>query len=114
MKKIEKIIIFIAAIFAVCLYFGVNYLNSSKKMIAVYHASGKMIMEFPLDKDNTYTFDGDYGKFNLVVKDGKVRAVDVECPNKICETMGIDDGSSIMNAIVCIPNAIYIELENNE
>lgn len=114
MKKIEKIIILIAAIFAIILYFGVNYLNSTKEMVVVYRANGEKIMEFPLNKDNTYSFNGDYGKFNLVVKDGKVRAVDVECPNKVCETMGIDEGSSIMNVIVCIPNAVYVELKNNE
>lgn len=114
MKKIEKIVIGIALVVAVCVYFGVNYLNSSKDTVVVYRANGEKIMEFPLDKDKTYTFDGDYGKFNLVVKDHKVRAIDVECPNKICETMGIDEGSSIFNAIVCIPNAVYVELNNNE
>lgn len=79
----------------------------------VYSANGSVIMEFPLDKDEEYTFEGDYGTFHLVCKDGSVRAQDVECPNKVCETMGIDKESSVFNAIVCIPNAIYVELKNN-
>ena len=67
----------------------------------------EVIEKIDISIDKTYTFDGDYGKFSLEVKDKKYHAVNVECPNHDCEKVGwVSEGSS--RSIVCIPNDIYV------
>lgn len=72
----------------------------------------EIILRVPLSEDGFYTVQGEYGKFNINISDGKVKAVEVECPNKVCETMGpITKGYIGVNNIICIPNALEVYLE---
>ena len=114
MKKSEKIVLLIAVIVAVGLYFGISLFQNNKGEVIVRRANGEVLLEAPLSVDKTYTIQGDYGEFHLEIKDGKARAVDVDCPNKDCEAMGYIYPGSLTSAIICLPNALYVELENNE
>lgn len=110
MKKNEKI--FIVVIFLIALVFIVlNRINSKDKvMVSVKNASDIPLLTFNINEDNYYTIQGDYGIFNIEVKDGKCRAVDVECPNQICVHTG---WISVDNPvpIICLPNNLIVSID---
>lgn len=110
MKRIEKIII--VAILLVSIVFVVlNRINSKDKvMVSVKDADDKTLLSFNINEDNYYTLQGKYGVFNIEVKDGKCRAIDVECPNQICVHTG---WISVDNPvpIICLPNGIIVSID---
>ena len=110
MKRIEKIII--VAILLVSIVFVVlNRINSKDKvMVSVKDANDKTLLSFNINEDNYYTLQGKYGVFNIEVKDGKCRAIDVECPNQICVHTG---WISVDNPvpIICLPNGIIVSID---
>ena len=110
MKRIEKIII--VAILLVSIVFVVlNRINSKDKvMVSVKDANDKTLLSFNINEDNYYTLQGEYGVFNIEVKGGKCRAIDVECPNQICVHTG---WISVDNPvpIICLPNGIIVSID---
>lgn len=107
MKRIEKIIILLILLFSV-VFIILNKINSTDKVIvSVKDANNNTLMSFNINEDNYYSFDVKYGKFNLEVKDGKCRAIDVDCPNQICVHTGY---ISVENPvpIICLPNGIMV------
>lgn len=69
--------------------------------------------------DGVYTYDGNYGKVNIEVRDGRYRFFDVDCPNHTCEEMGWRDAlkssedQSFLDVIVnqliqCQPNGFTV------
>ena len=87
-------------------YFIFEMMQGEKDVIEIYYHN-EVIEKIDISIDKTYTFDGDYGKFSLEVKDKKYHAVNVECPNHDCEKVGwVSEGSS--RSIVCIPIDIYV------
>lgn len=67
-------------------------------------------MTFDINEDNYYEIEGEYGLFHIEVKDGKCRAIDVDCPNQICVHTG---WISVDNPIpiICLPNGIMVEID---
>ena len=107
MKK--KDIIFVIGL---CIVIGIMYLvyeltqKEKNGEIEVYYHN-EVIETIDISKDQTYTFEGDYGVFHLEVKDHQYRAINVECPNHDCEKVGwVKEGSS--RSIICAPNDIYV------
>lgn len=106
MKK--KDIIFICMLFIVLVigYLIFTMTQPKKEVIEVYYHN-QVIDTIDITKDKTYTYQGDYGKFHLEVKDGRYHAISVECPNHDCEKIGwVQEGSS--QSIICVPNQIYV------
>ena len=110
MKKGEKIIIIF--ILLVSVFFIIfNRLNSKDKvMVSVKDANENTILTFNINEDNYYTLQGNYGVFNIEVKDGRCRAIDVECPNQICVHTG---WISVDNPvpIICLPNGLIVSID---
>ena len=110
MKKGEKIIIIV--ILLVSVFFIIfNRLNSKDKvMVSVKDANENTILKFNINEDNYYTLQGNYGVFNIEVKDGRCRAIDVECPNQICVHTG---WISVDNPvpIICLPNGLIVSID---
>lgn len=110
MKKGEKIIIIV--ILLVSVFFIIfNRLNSKDKvMVSVKDANENTILTFNINEDNYYTLQGNYGVFNIEVKDGRCRAIDVECPNQICVHTG---WISVDNPvpIICLPNGLIVSID---
>ena len=107
MKK--KDIIFIIGL---CIVIGIMYLvyeftqKEKNGEIEVYYHN-EVIETIDISKDQTYTFEGDYGVFHLEVKNHQYRAINVECPNHDCEKVGwVKEGSS--RSVICAPNDIYV------
>ena len=110
MKKIEKIIIVVILLISL-VFVVINRINSKDKvMVSVRDATDKILLTFNINEDNYYTLQGDYGTFNIEVKDGKCRAIDVECPNQICVHTG---WISVDNPvpIICLPNNLIVSID---
>lgn len=110
MKKNERIIIVVILLIAL-VFIILNRINAKDKvMVSVKDASDKTLLTFNINEDNYYTLQGDYGTFNIEVKDGRCRAIDVECPNQICVHTG---WISIDNPvpIICLPNNLIVSID---
>ena len=110
MRKKETIIIISLLVLAL-LVFGINhFLSKDKTMVSVRNAKDELLLHININEDNYYTLTGDYGTFNLEVKDGQIRAIDVECPNQICVHTGWIS-KSYPFPIICIPNNIVVTID---
>ena len=111
-KKDLKLIIG-CLIVSMIFYIGYLYIGSQfngDKGIVEY--KDEVILEFDINKNDIYEFEGSYGKMCLEVQDKRFRVVDVECPNHNCEQMGWHDTESI-SPIVCMPNEVVIYTSQN-
>lgn len=109
MKKKEIVIVIIALVIAGLSYLTISFLSKNKSNVSVENASGDVLLTFNINKDDYYTLTGEYGTFNIEVKDGQCRAVNVECPNHNCEATGwISSRNPI--PIICIPNNIVVKI----
>ena len=106
-KKDLKLIIgcMIFALFAWFFFFVVEKKHEGNKGIVEYRE--KVILEFDLNKNDIYVFEGTYGLVRLEVKDGEFHVFNVDCPNHDCEQMGWINKDSLF-PIVCLPNEIII------
>ena len=110
MRKKETIIIISLLVLAL-LVFGINYFFSKDKvMVSVRNGNGDLLLHININEDNYYTLEGDYGTFHLEVKDGQIRAIDVECPNQICVHTGWVS-KSYPFPIICLPNNIAVTFD---
>lgn len=106
MKKKDFIVIGILLCVIGVGYFVFQMMQGDIDSVDIYYKS-HIVQTVDINKNDVYTFEGDYGKFSLEVKDGKYRAINVECPNHDCEKVGwVKKGST--KQIVCVPNDIYV------
>lgn len=106
MKKKDIILISVLFVLICSGYLIYQMLQKDKGNIEVY-LDKECIATVDISVNKIYTYEGVYGKFYLEVKDGKYRAIDVECPNHDCEKIGwVNEGSS--QSIICAPNHIYV------
>ncbi len=110
MKRSEKIIVAVMLIAALVAYIFVKNSYKDALYCTVKNAASEEIMRFNIYEDNYYELKGDYGTFHIEVKDGKCRAVDVECPNQTCVHTG---WISVDNPvpIICLPNGIMVMID---
>jgi len=111
-KKIEKIIIVVLIGIALIALLVSRFLYKDSLMVSVTNASNEVLLHFNIYEDNYYELKGEYGTFHIEVKDGKCRAIDVECPNQICVHTG---WISIDNPvpIICLPNGLMVMIDEN-
>lgn len=104
-------------IIGLCVVIGIGYFifqmnQGEKEGIEVIYKK-EVIDKIDISIDKTYTYEGDYGKFSLEVKDRQYHAINVECPNHDCEKVGwVKEGST--KTIVCLPNDIYVVQTDKE
>lgn len=113
MKKKEVFfIVFVLALSTIFYFYFFLKKQSSDYVVIKDLETHKVLLRQPLDTDGFYTINVRYGKFNIEVKDGKVLAKNVDCPNKVCEKMGPLGKDFVgFNTIICIPNGIEVLLE---
>lgn len=115
MKKNKyKILIGICAlIFALGIVGSAVVMLLPKKNTVNIVRDSKVLYTFDLSKAEDTTFDIDYnGSTNTVeIKDGKIRVLKADCPDKTCVHMGWLSSSAM--PIVCLPNHLVIEFAEN-
>lgn len=92
----------------------VNQISLKNKGYAIIKDmnTDQVVDRINLNNDGIYSYDGLYGQFNLEVKDGVIKAVNVECPNHSCEKMGeISKDKISLTGIVCIPNGFWVYID---
>jgi hypothetical protein len=65
---------------------------------------GRLTHRYALDVDRKVRVESPFGHLTLEIKDRKVRATDVSCPNRLCELQGWMD----RGVIICLPSRITI------
>ena len=91
--------------------FALNKINRKDVVnVVVKDSNQKVLLTFNINEDNYYEVKGKHGLFHIEVKDGKCRAIDVDCPNQICVHTG---WISIDNPIpiICLPNGIMVQID---
>lgn len=110
MKRNEKLIIGLLLVISIALFI-INKINAKNTlMVSVKDANENVLLRFNINEDNYYELEGKIGHFHIEVKDGKCRAIDVDCPNQICVNTG---WISVDNPvpIICLPNNIVVMID---
>lgn len=111
MKNLKyKIIIIIAVlIFAVGIAGSIVVLNAPKKNTVIIKSDGKIMYTLDLSRepDRTFEIKTDRGENTVEIKDGKIRVLSADCPDKTCVRMGWLESSAM--PIVCLPHKLVIE-----
>ena len=71
---------------------------------------GEVHCEIPLNKNCTHTIEGVSGVFE--VKDGRIRLIQAECTDKICEKTGFIGTAG--QSIICVPQKITVTIKSSD
>ena len=80
-------------------------------MAQVLYGGTVVMLEFDINEDAIYHLRGDVGHFDVEVKDGQFRMINVDCPNHNCEGMGWQPDNLFYMPIICIPNNVVVQLK---
>ncbi|MEL7569986.1 MAG: NusG domain II-containing protein [Eubacteriaceae bacterium] len=110
MKKGDKLIIIIVAAVAL-IALGITLITASdanNKVVSIT-VDQKPYMTLPLNKDTTVTVSTQYGSNTVEVKDGSVKVISADCPDKIC--VHTKAAYKVGDIIVCLPHRLIITIE---
>lgn len=80
-------------------------------VVEVYQ-NGALVDTLPLDTPCTLRYDSEDGGYNiLVIKDGKVRISDADCPDGVCVRKGATNQTA--DPIVCLPHKLVVEVHSS-
>lgn len=108
MKKREYFIFGVVVIVLVLIMIVINTNKSEGSKVIIY-IGGKAVASLDLDKNTSYTIEGEDGEWNtLVIEDGYVNMMDASCPDKLC----VHHKRIHFNkeTIVCLPNKVVLEI----
>ena len=107
------IIVFILAAAASVILW--QHLHSGPGTIAKIYQDGKLVREVDLtyvDSPFSFTIKSSAGGYNTIqVESGKIGVSDTDCPDKVCQRMGMV--SSTAYPISCLPHKLIIHIENS-
>ena len=105
----DFILIALIVIVAIISFFAFKLMQKSGATINV-SIDGKVVSEYPLNKDLKKSIITDYGKNVLVIKDGKAYVLQADCPDKIC--VGHRAISKTGESIVCLPHKLVVSIDD--
>ncbi len=77
---------------------------------AVISVDGKIIQQINLEDTENKTFAlEEFENITFEVKNGKIRVVSSDCPDKICKNTGFISKSG--ESIICMPNKMIVEIK---
>lgn len=106
----NKILILIcAAIFFIGIIWSAFVIFSPKKSNVNIKRDGRLLYSFDLSNTEDSVIEIPYGDSSntIEIKNGKIRVLEAECPDKTCVNMGWLSSASM--PIVCLPNHLVIE-----
>lgn len=86
--------------------------NSSNSKVAKVYYQNKLVHTFDLTDNKLQKFETEAtnGLVKIEAKDGKVRVVSETSRRNLCSIQGWSDSTT--NPIVCLPNNLYIKIED--
>ena len=112
-KKLRNDLILTASVITLAvLVFFIISLTSPKGGFVEVKREGKIIGEYPLDRDIEVKIEDELGYNLLVIKDGKAYITEADCPDKLCVNQG--DAEKNGETIVCLPNKTVITVRSGE
>lgn len=111
MKGKEKIIT--AAIALLCIFSSAVFFLIPRETgkYAVISHDGKTVMKKSLTEEGTFTCP-EIPDMRFEISDGGIRAIDSDCPDKICIKTGFVRKEG--EAAVCMPNKVIITVEGDD
>lgn len=101
------IILLIVAACGVALLFMKNSENTG--LLAQISYDGKVVEEIKLDTAQNTTFQlSENKKASFQISDRKIRFVNTDCPDKLCENFGYLDTAN--EVAICLPNRVSLKL----
>ena len=117
MKKKDIYVIGSILSVAIILFAGIwlyqNKFQKKTEMAQVLYSGTVVMLEFDINEDAIYHLRGDVGHFDVEVKDGQFRMINVDCPNHNCEGMGWQPDDNFYMPIICIPNNVVVQLKED-
>ena len=111
-RKKELIAVLILVIVALLLFVCIRFFVEDKGKFVKVYVNNKLSKTFDLNLDTEYLIDTKNGYNLLIIKDGKVKVADADCPNKICMEKGTISKND--ESIICLPHNVVITVESNE
>lgn len=112
-KKLRNDLILTASVITLAvLVFFIISLTSPKGSFVEVKREGKIIGEYPLDRDIEVKLEDELGYNLLVIKDGKAYITEADCPDKLCVNQGGAEKNG--ETIVCLPNKTVITVRSGE
>ena len=101
-------LIALAVLLALAAVIGIFYLTRGNGAVATVTVDGGQTRQIHLNKDAVYHIDDAALPVTLEVKDGKIRFINSECPDHLCEGFGFI-GSEGEYAI-CMPAGVSVNI----
>ena len=109
MKKGDIIVLVLVSFLAIGLLLFNVYRTQSDDFIKVeVRINGEVVDTFSLDEDLEKIYESEFGMNKLTILDHVVSVSDADCRDQIC--VDTKHGTSIGDAIVCVPNRFTVEL----
>ena len=104
---IFAVVFLVFTVLAICLTF-----IKPDENVAVISVNGKEYETVSLDVDRDFIVNTEYGENKIEIKDGNIRVLSADCPDKLCIRHG--KLHSKYDSIVCLPNKLVIEYKTDE
>ncbi len=114
--RIPALIVFAILLLCVVILFFQQKKSSSSDLSALIYQDDKLLREIDLTNVNepyTFTVETSDGGYNTIqVEEGQIGIIDANCPDKICERMGMIHTSTF--PIACLPHKLLVEIKSND
>lgn len=84
--------------------------SSSDRLTVEVYQDGKLVREFPLDGNTSFTVNGQYTN-TVTIENGAVYVAEASCPGKDCVHTG--KISKKGQSIICLPNRVEIRISGD-
>ncbi|MDH6603096.1 hypothetical protein OKW23_000224 [Bacilli bacterium PM5-9] len=115
LNKYDIILTILTIIIAFALLvFVLSKNNDSVAKVGKVYYENNIVHTFDLNdnKQEFFEIEATNGLVKIEKKDGKIRVINETSRNNICSIQGWSN--STINPIVCLPNNLYIKIENSE
>ena len=109
MKKTTKNIIFAAVILALAGGLWLMRLGAQPGKSALVEVIGGETQTISLETDGIYHIEDAQLPVTLEVKDGKIRFIDSQCPDHLCEGFGWVQTE--YDSAVCVPSGVSVRVK---
>ncbi len=113
MKKQDFILIGIILSAAIIIFAVLHFFVSDGAYVKI-EVNSETVKTLPLNEDTEYLIETENGTNLLVIKDGKAKVTEADCPDKICARHS--EISKNGESIICLPHKTVISIvdENDE